>query len=219
MGIILVVGLGQFGVSAAEELYELGAEVAVLDGDAKKVDRIRSKCAMSAVVDATNQDALEKLIPEAVDAVVIDIGGKENPFLNILLAKFYHSKMIPKIVALAYSSQHAEILKIVGATDVVEPEREAAKRVARTLFRRGIASFLPVSDHFAIADIKPPKSFIGKKVGDLEIRKNHGVALVGFKIANEDEKSEYKFPEADDTILANFMLVVVGPQKKILQLG
>lgn len=217
MAVTLVVGLGSFGMSVVEQLHEMGGEIAVLDKDRMKVERIRDRCAMSAVVDAENLDALEKLMPEGLQAVVIDCGGKENPFLNILVANYYHKKMIPRIYALAYSQQHAEILRLVGATEAIVPEPEAANRVARSLARPEFSFFLPLAEDFALAEIQAPPSLLRKTVAEAEIRKRHGVQLVALKRVYQGQLS-YRLAEPQDPIEEETSLLILGSPKKVLKL-
>lgn len=218
MTMTLIVGLGGFGQAVLRELHELGHEVAVLDQDKSKVESVRDRCAMSAVVNAENLEALEKLVPEGLQSVVIDCGGKENPFLNVQLAKFYHDKMIPRIVALAYSTRHAEILRMIGATEAVVPELESASRLARSLARPGFSSFLPVSEDFAVAEIPLPPQFVGKKLGELELRKRFGVMAVAVKRVYQGKES-YRLPDAGDELDPECFLVLVGPEKALAKLG
>ncbi len=213
---ILVVGLGKFGAGVVDELHEIGAEIAVLDMDKQKVERVRDRAAISAVVDVQNLNALEKVIPEGIQVVIIDCGGKDNPFLNVLLAHYYHNKMIPRIVALAYSREHAEILRLVGATEAVEPEKESARRVARSVSRPNFGAFLPISEDFAVAEVIAPKEFWGKTLDQLGIRKKYGLAVVAFKYEYAG-KQNYRFPDASDAVDENTTIVVVGPQQKILK--
>lgn len=213
----LVVGLGQFGMNVLEAMHELGGEVAVLDKNREKIERVRSRCAMSAVVDASNLSALESLMPEGLQSVVIDCGGKENPFLNVLISDFYHHKMIPHIVALAYSKEHAKILRMVGATEVVEIEKEVAARVARSLARPDFDLFFPLSEEFCLAEVKPPAALRQKKVSQIDFLGQLGVLLVGLKSVYEGKVS-YRFPSASDQINEESDLILFGPEKKISKL-
>lgn len=48
----VVIGMGRFGTSVAERLYELGNEVLAIDTDPDKVQRMESKVTCAVVADA-----------------------------------------------------------------------------------------------------------------------------------------------------------------------
>ena len=57
----VVIGMGRFGTSVAERLYELGNEVLAIDTDPDKVQRMESKVTCAVVADARDEEVLRSL--------------------------------------------------------------------------------------------------------------------------------------------------------------
>ena len=57
----VVIGMGRFGSSVAERLYELGNEVLAIDTDPDKVQRMESKVTCAVVADARDEEVLRSL--------------------------------------------------------------------------------------------------------------------------------------------------------------
>lgn len=126
-----VVGLGLFGRALAVDLARAGAEVVAVDTDMGIVDDVRDEVALAVCLDATDEKELRAQGIHKVDVLVASIG---NDFeANQLLVVLARELGIPRIVARAPSANHARILKLLGAHEVVLPEVEAAERMARSL--------------------------------------------------------------------------------------
>jgi len=71
---------------------------------------------------------------------------------------------------LALDDDHAKILKRVGATEIIHPERDMALRVSKGLSRPNILDFIPLAEEFDLIQVGPPREFIGKSLMDLNLR-------------------------------------------------
>ena len=69
-----VLGLGRFGWSLAEELYENGADVLAVDIDAGIVDSIQGRVTHAVQADATDPDTLRELGIQDFDVAIVTIG-------------------------------------------------------------------------------------------------------------------------------------------------
>ncbi len=128
---VAVVGLGLFGRALAVDLARAGAEVVAIDTDMSLVDDVRDEVAVAVCLDATDVKELRAQGIHRVDVLVASIGNDfEANQLLVVLAK---ELGIQRIVARAPSANHARILKLLGAHEVVLPEVEVAERMARTL--------------------------------------------------------------------------------------
>jgi trk system potassium uptake protein TrkA len=128
---VAVVGLGLFGRALAVDLARAGAEVLAIDSDSRLVDDVRDEAAAAVSLDATDERELRAQGVDKVDVLVASIGNDfEANQLLVVLAK---ELGIPRIVARAPSANHARILRLLGAHDVVLPEVEMAERTARDL--------------------------------------------------------------------------------------
>jgi trk system potassium uptake protein len=174
-----VIGLGNFGFYAAKALYEDGNEVVAIDTDKNRVQAIDSWSTEAIVLDATDKDALKSLGLEDMDAVIVSTGTKIST--SILICLYLQEVGVKKILAKALDDDHAKILKRVGATEIIHPERDMAFRVSRGLSQPNILDFIPLADEFDLAQIGPPKEFIGKSLKDLNLRAKYNVHVIAIK--------------------------------------
>jgi trk system potassium uptake protein TrkA len=177
---IAVMGLGYFGKSILEELISLNVEVFIIDRDKEAVDAYRDLSPNSVVIDILNVENLRKILPETIDAVIIDMGIEAA-----ILATSYCVKLnIPTIIVKAESETLGEILTLVGATKVVFPNKEAAKRITPLLFSTTLLSYMPVSDNLSIAELKVPDFLIGKTLLESRLREEYHLNLVSIRDSN-----------------------------------
>lgn len=128
---VAVVGMGIFGRALAIDLARAGAEVVAIDNDMDLVDDVRDDVTLAVCLDATDEKELRAQGVHKVDVLVASIG---NDFeANQLLVVLARELGIPRVVARAPSKNHARILTLLGAHEVVLPEVEAAERMARGL--------------------------------------------------------------------------------------
>ncbi|MDR2494714.1 MAG: TrkA family potassium uptake protein [Spirochaetaceae bacterium] len=176
---IAILGLGHFGKSVLEELLELNTEVLVIDKDRDLIDVYKDAPVHAAVADILSFETLRKILPESVDAVVIDTG--ERIEASILAASYCAKMRVKIIIAKAETESHAEILELVGATKVIFPNREAAQRVTRQIFSASLLNYLPVGNNVVIAEMAVPPDMVGKMLAGSGLRENYGLNLLAVR--------------------------------------
>lgn len=174
-----VIGLGKFGFHTARALYEDGNEVMAIDADKSRVQAIDPHSTEAVVLDATNRDALKSLGLENTDGVVVSTGTKIST--SIMICLYLKEIGVRKILAKAMDEDHGKILKLVGATEIIHPERDMAQRVARGLSRPNILDFIPLADDYDLLQVGPPREFIGKNLKDLNLRARYNVHIIAIK--------------------------------------
>ncbi|MDR2536860.1 MAG: TrkA family potassium uptake protein [Treponema sp.] len=176
---VAILGLGQFSKSVLTELLELKVEVFIIDKDRQAIDVYKDISAHAAVVDILTIDNLRRILPESTDAVIIDMG---NSIEASILATSYCAKLhVKTIIAKAETSAHAEILELVGATKVVFPDKEAAKRITPILLSSVLLNYLPVSGNLVIAELPVPDVLIGKTLISAELRRRYQLNLLSIR--------------------------------------
>ena len=70
----LVIGLGNFGASVAERLHAMGHEVAALDVDPAKVERVAALIRNAVVGDGTDLQVLDQIGTGEADAAIVSTG-------------------------------------------------------------------------------------------------------------------------------------------------
>ncbi|MFO8084908.1 MAG: TrkA family potassium uptake protein [Desulfobacterales bacterium] len=206
-----VIGLGNFGFYAAKALYEDGNEVVAIDADKNRVQAIDPWSTEAVVLDATDKEALKSLGLENMDAVIVSTGTKIST--SILICLYLQEVGVKKILAKALDDDHAKILKRVGATEIIHPERDMAFRVSRGLSQPNILDFIPLADEFDLAQIGPPKEFIGKSLKDLNLRAKYNVHVIAIK---ELVPENFRLvPPASFVIKDSDILVTLGKTEDI----
>jgi trk system potassium uptake protein TrkA len=185
---IAILGLSHFGKSVLDELLELDVEVFILDKERHIIDTYKDLASRSVVLDVLNVENLRKVLPESIDSVIIDMG---HSIEASILATSYCAKLkIKTIIVKAETESHGEILELVGATKVVFPNKEAAKRIGHILLSPTLLNYLPVSGSLAIAEFAIPDLLIGKTVLDIALRKEYHLNLIAVR-RPDSEFEEY----------------------------
>ena len=132
---ILIIGLGQFGMSLAKNLSEKDFDVIAVDMNQKLVNEAANFVTDAICIDAIDEVSLSKLSPKDRDMVICTIGAKEASILTVALLKQMGCE---NIIARASETIHARILKAIGAKRVVNPEYEYGKKFANKILMKSI---------------------------------------------------------------------------------
>lgn len=211
---VLVAGLGRFGMAACKKLAELGQHVIAVDIDKSLVEEIASEVEVAAQLDATDIDALEKIGARDVDVAIIATGGDFGS--EVLMVVLLNMLKIPNIIARAETPLHARVLKQVGASYVVLPEREIGSQIAERIVHPLLTKFSRIGGEL-MGEISPLPEMVGKSVAELSFRKTYQAVAVMVK-----ENNNWRLIEADEPILENHKLLIVGNAKnveKLLEIG
>jgi trk system potassium uptake protein TrkA len=220
-----VIGLGRFGSQVALELTSHHVPVLAIDADRETVELISDKVDLALCFNATNEAALRDARIQDKDVVVCAIGDQSVED-SILTTALLRQIGVRRIVARASTDLHARILRIVGATDVVNPEKEMGLRIAQRIITPELTELIPLASGAAIAELAVPKSFAGKSLIDLRIRSRYGVNIIGLRRLQTPEggKSDSSTdlsrqfiltPPPDEPFQPNDILVVAGTEEDV----
>lgn len=185
MSQIAVIGLGRFGHHVARELHESGHEVLAIDIAEGPVQAIRDHCHRAVVQDARDRERLEALGIADFDVVVVSLG--ERIEASAMVALHLRDLKLENVIAKAGSRDHARLLELIGVHEIVFPEQEAAKRLARRLASANILDFVPLGESYSIHELAPPEDFIGRSLAELKLRNRFGIQILGIRSALTDE--------------------------------
>ena len=211
---VIVVGLGIFGFNIAKELYENGLEVIAIDKNKEPIQKIKDFSTRAILADATDKDLLESIGIQEDDVVIVSFG--DDLAASTLLTLHLKEFNVKEIIVKAPNEDHKRILEKVGATEVIIPEKAMAAKVAKSLISPNVLDYIPLSQDYTISEIAPPSSFLGKTIGDLQLRKKHHIGV----IASRDVLTEQiqMIPSADFVIKDSDILVVIGKEQDIQKL-
>ena len=206
-----VLGLGKFGFYLARRLYEQGNEVIAVDVDKEIVQNIKDHSTQAIIADATNKDTLISLGIEEVDTAVVSLGTRMDH--SILVALHLKEIGLKEIVVKAITEDHRKILEIIGATQVIFPEKDMAEKLATSLSSRNIMDYLELSPGFSIMELAPSPAFIGKTIKDLQLRNIYGVQIIAIKELIPERMN--LIPSPDSVIKESDILVVMGSDEDL----
>ena len=125
---ILLIGLGNFGMMIAKQIYELGHQVMAVDKNEDRVNEALPYVTNALIGDSTNESFLKSLGINNFDACIETIGSDFQSSLETTsLLKELGGKMV---VSRANREVQAKFLLRNGADEVVNPEKQIAKWTA-----------------------------------------------------------------------------------------
>lgn len=199
-------GLGIYGMKVAETVAKTGAPVLVADSDPEKIDSISGHFASAVSLDLSNADALEEIGLEHIDTLVID--QAKNLEASIMCTMVATEAGVDYIVATASDSRGAEILKKLGVNEVVIPEEESARRLAKSLISEDFLEYTDLGEGLCVIKILVRDEWKNKRINRLKLREKYGINIIGVQ---EGEKLTSVF--SAERVLKSGEVVVLAMQK------
>ena len=206
---VIVIGLGRFGTAAALELMKLGHEVLAVDRDEARVNDVAPEVTHAVQLDAADDQALQSVGAADFDHAIVAISSATEASIFATMA--LKNLGVTNVVAKAGSALHGSILERVGATRVVYPEREMGERVAHAFEIRQILDYLDVAPHFGIVKIRPPASWVGKALRELDLPTTRQLSPVALRRADRVTVN----PGPDEVLAATDELILIGRDERL----
>jgi trk system potassium uptake protein TrkA len=203
-----VIGLGRFGYDVATLLAENGMEVLAVDDNESVVTQIRDNVTQAVCVRINDEISLRNIGMDEMDTVIVAMG--ENIAQSILITALLKKRLnITTVITRAVSEIHKEILSLVGADQVILPEKEVGIHLADRLSSPFI-DIIRVGEQLAISQLLAPKKFIGRTVQELHLFENYQVYCIG---VNEGE--DVRSIEPDHIIASTDTLFFSGNRENL----
>lgn len=211
---IMIIGLGQFGMSLARTLSEKGAEVLGVDINKNLVEEAAGFVTEAVVIDATDEAELARLEPEKRDSVVCAIGddSKESSIICTALLRQMGASLV---IARANDKMHQRILQLVGAHQIINPEQEFGKRFANRLLYKNVIADTNLGEDLHLTEICTQASMVGKTLIELALPKKFGVMVVGIR---RNAKGNVVQPSPSEPLKAEDNLIIVSSETAIPKL-
>lgn len=214
MAQVAVIGLGRFGFHVARQMHEAGHDVLAIDVDPKNVESIADYSSRAVVLDARDKERLEALGLRDFDVVVVSLGERIDA--SALVALHLKEMGVRRLITKAGSEDHGKLLELIGVSQVVFPEREAAERLARRLGSPNLLDYIDFGDEYSLHETAPPASFLGKTLRELQLPNRFGVRVLAVRDALT-EKVEVN-PGADFRIKDSDALLLLGRNEDLARL-
>ena len=194
--------MGSYTLKITQDVVnKLGHEVMAVDENEDRVNAVLSIVTNAQIGDSTNAEFLEALGVRNFDVCIVAISGNFQSSLETTsLLKELGAKMV---VSRAERDVQAKFLLRNGADEVLYPEKQLAKWAAIRYGSDHVLDYIELDHDHAILEVSVPSAWIGKTVGDINIRKKYSINILGIKrngIADVNIDSDTVLP-GDGTLL------------------
>ena len=206
---ILLIGLGRFGLHIAKKLYELGHEVMAVDVNEERINQAVPYVTDAQIGNSTNEEFLKSLGINNYDLCIVTISDDFQSSLETTsLLKELGAK---KVVSRAERDGQAKFLLRNGADEIVYPEKQLASWMAIKYSADHILDYIKIDNEHAIFEVSVPKDWIGKTIGEIDIRKKYGINILGIK----DGKKLNVNVTPSQILSLELSLLVIGDYNKL----
>ena len=207
---ILLIGVGRFGRHIAAQLAQLGHQVMAVDTDEERINEVMPFVTNAQIGDSTNAAFLRSLGVGNFDVCMVTISGSfQNSLETTSLLKELGAKCV---VSRAERDVQAKFLLRNGADHVVYPEKQVARWAAIRYTSNHISDYIEIDDQHAIFEVEVPESWVGRSIGELDVRRRFGINILGVKRAGKTDVSV-----TPETVLAKDEAVLALGEYKVMQ--
>ena len=176
---ILLVGAGRFGRHIAMQLSQLEHQIMTVDANEERINDVLPFTTNALIGDSTNAEFLRSLGIGNFDVCIVTISSNfQNSLETTSLLKELGAKCV---VSRAERDVQAKFLLRNGADHVIYPEKQMAKWAAIRYTSNHIFDYIEIDQQHAIFEVEVPEGWIGKSVGELDIRRKFGINILGIK--------------------------------------
>lgn len=221
-GHYIVCGAGRVGRSVIQELLRSEATIVLIDNRVERARWATDKGVITLVGDATKDEVLRQAHIETAKGLVAAISSDAENVYVALSAKVLNPTLV--ISARATDEQAEEKLRRAGATTVFTPYSFIGHRLAQSMLRPHVASFLDVASAFRKSDLEleieqvqidSSSALVAKTLEQLRLGSQYGVIV----LAVQHKSGVMQFnPPADLRIEAGDVLIAMGDRTKLKRL-
>jgi len=215
----IVCGAGRVGRSAARELARRPVPFVILESNEAKAQKYTAENWLLMVGDATQEQTLRDAQIERARGLVAATTTDATNLYIVLTARGLNPRL--RIIARASEEKAEKHLLTAGADSVVSPYVFAGQRIAHSLLRPHVVSFLDTATTHLGMDleigevpISRQSPFAGTTIESSRIRQDRGVIILAIKRA-----AGMRFnPAPDDPIEAGDYLIAMGEPQQLREL-
>ena len=214
---VVVCGMGRVGIQVANDLKYAGFQVIIIE---EKVQGKEDLFSTFPYVDgdATRDEVLSQANIEKARALIACLPNDADNLFIVLTAKSIN----PKLQIISRASQRSSVAKIkmAGAHQVIMPDSIGGAHMASIVSTPEVIEFMDQirleGQHGAniegISFDQLPEKYRGKTIGELDLKRNTGATVVGFK----SQDGSYTInPDDSMRIEAHSSLFVLGNVQQI----
>jgi voltage-gated potassium channel len=218
-GHFIICGMGRVGRSVARELARKPVPFVIIDNAESKRQLFASENWLVLAGDATLEQTLREAQIERAQGLIAATTTDATNLYIVLTARALNPHL--KIIARASEDAAEKHLLTAGADSVVSPYSFAGQRIAQSLLRPHVVSFLDTATTHLGMDLEigeihitPASTFAGKTLEGSRIRQERGVIVLAIK-----RRENMRFnPAPDERIEPNDCLIAMGEPAQLRQL-
>ena len=131
-----------------------------VDRNSEKIQALSPYVTYPLCADVTDPGVLESLDFSHIDVAVIGFSDKMEA--SVVTTLFVKEAGVPYVMVKANGALHGQILKKVGADEIIFPEQVTGKRVAGNFISGGFQDFFELSDEVSIVEMPVLEKWVGK---------------------------------------------------------
>ena len=218
-GHYIVCGAGRVGRSVVLELLRGGVQVVLIDNDPERVKWGEALGIPTLTADASKDETLRQARVETAVGLVAAISSDAENVYVTLSAKVLSPSV--HIAARASDAQAEEKLRRAGATTVLTPYTYIGHRLAQSLLRPHVVSFLDVASTFGKTDldldieqlrVAPSSQLSSRTLAEANLGRTYGVIVLAVRRAGGTMEFN---PQADVRLEAGDVLIAMGERQKL----
>ncbi len=216
---IILCGFGRVGRGAAEELRKAGASFVVIDNNEERVERAIKAGMLAVLADASRDETLRDVGIARAKGLIATLASDADNLFVILSAKTLN----PDLQLSARIAEESSEVKMrrAGADFVFAPYNSTGHRMAQALLKPHVLQFLDFTTQKGVeveieqVRISETSAFAGRQLGDIDVRREAGVAILAVRKSNGDMLAN---PSSDLHIDAGDHLIAMGEGRNLRKL-
>ena len=210
---VLIIGMGRMGRHLAKRMHQLGNDVMIVDNNPAIIESLSDRFTDSSICDCTNESVIESLGVDNFDVCFVTIG--EDFQASLVVTSLLKKHGARRIVAKTNQDIQAELLRIIGADEIVYPEVDIAEKLAVRYNAKNIFDFVPLTDEYSIYELPILPAWAGHTLIELNIRRKYQINIIAVKNGtglDANLGADYRF-RPDDHI------IVIGRSNEVFKLA
>lgn len=209
---ILIIGMGRMGRHLATQFSRLGNDVLVIDKSREQIESLDHTFSDMQIGDCTNENVLRSLDVGQFDYAFVCIG--EDFQASLVITSLLKKLGAPHVISKAKQDIQAELLRTIGADEVIYPEKDLAESLAIRHSASNIFDYIELTQEYSIYEIPVLPEWVGHTLIELDVRRKYGINIIGVKngsLLDPLPAADYRFTETDH-------IMVIGKSKDVFKL-
>lgn len=211
-GHCIICGYGRIGSVVAQEIMDEGYDIVVIENDPKAIERLEEEGVLHISGDATSDEVLAEAGIGHAQSLIASLSEDSQNVYVVLSARQLNKNI--NIVARAGAQEHVGKLKLAGANVVLMPNRIGGVRMAQSVLRPTVTSFMELAHKKTTQDIQMEEltisetsELVGKNLIESGIRPRFNLIIIAIKKAGQDMTFN---PEPKTVLSAGDTVIAVG---------